>query len=294
MKILLTGSTGFVGRNLLISLREKHAVFTLKHSAGNCRKDTWDYKTLAIDSSALEKCDAVIHLSGANITGGLWTRKYKEELRNSRVQSTKLLISTMAKSSSRPSVFICASAIGYYGDGGELVLTEDSPRGDGFLSDVALEWEEAASAAQRLGIRVISARFGIVIHPTGGALKKMLPMFNLGLGGALGDGSQYWSWISMTDVVRAFNFCLDHDAINGCANFTAPEAVQQQVFADALSAKLGRRNRLKAPAWLIKMLLGEMAQEIFLNSTRVHPKKLIGWGFKFKHPHFSDALDAYL
>jgi uncharacterized protein (TIGR01777 family) len=243
----------------------------------------------SIDVSALEGIDAVVHLAGENIAAR-WTATQKAKIRDSRVRGTQLLCETLARLSSPPQVLVSASAIGYYGDRGEEILTEESPPGRGFLPEVCRAWEAATEAAKQRGMRVVILRLGMVLSAAGGALAKMLPPFRLGLGGMVGSGRQYMSWIALDDVVGTIQHAIVTDALQGPTNAVAPQAVTNQEFTRTLGKALGRPTLLPLPAFAARLMFGEMADELLLASTRVQPTKLLGSGYRFRYPELEDAL----
>ena len=236
---------------------------------------------------------AAIHLSGDNVSEGRWTQKKKIRIRQSRVGTTQALVELLACLEQRPEVLICASAVGYYGDRGEEVLTESAAPGDGFLSQVCQEWEAAAEAATSLGIRVVYLRFGIVLASAGGALRKMLPLFRLGVGGTLGNGRQWMSWISLPDVLRAVEFCINQPEIQGAVNVVA-NPVTNAEFTHTLALHLHRPALIPVPATALRLTFGEMADAALLASTRAIPARLLQAGFVFEHPTLPEAFQSVL
>lgn len=291
MKILLSGSNGFVGR----------ALFDYWHSLGHeiirlVRKEAknegcvgWDPERGLLVKEDFEGYDAVVHLAGEPIATGRWTRAKKEKILYSRTVSTWLLSNVLAQTLHPPKVFISVSAVGFYGNSGEALLDEGSPAGRGFLASVCCEWEKGALAIENRGARVVHPRFGMVIGP-GGALKKMLLPFKLGLGGILGDGRQWISWIELGDLIAAIDHVLQDESLNGPVNFTSPYPVRQKEFAKTLAALIHRPSFFNLPAWFLKIFFGEMAEETLLSSTRAEPKKLLDSGFSFAYPRIKDAL----
>jgi uncharacterized protein (TIGR01777 family) len=241
-----------------------------------------------IDPEALDGIDAVVHLAGETVAGR-WTEDKKRRIRESRVAGTRLLSERIAALDAPPRVLVSASAIGVYGDRGEERLTEDSPTGQGFLADVVRAWEAAAEPARAAGIRVVHPRFGIVQSARGGALKTQLPLFKLGLGGAVGGGRQYVSWVTIDDVVAAVTFALSHDDVAGAVNVTAPAPVTQAEYARTLGRVLGRPAVLPAPAFAVRLALGEFAGEI-LGGQRVIPQRLSDCGYAFRYRELEPAL----
>ena len=247
----------------------------------------------AISNSArLAGLDAAIHLGGANLAGHRWTAAWKREIRLSRVDSTRALARALVALPQPPHTLLVASAVGIYGDRGDELLDEDSNPGRGFLADVCQEWEAATEPARQAGIRVVHLRFGVVLHPATGALAKMLPLFRLGLGGRLGSGRQWMSWITLVDAVSAILFALDTASLDGPVNLAAPEPVTNTEFTRALSRAVHRPAILPAPAFALRLALGQMADEALLASARAAPFRLLSAGFQFAHPTIDSALAA--
>jgi uncharacterized protein len=297
MKILLTGSHGLVGSALRPLLRAQgHDVLALirDRPVEPRREARWDPATGFIDAQALEGLDAVVHLAGENLAGGRWTASRKAAIRDSRVLGTRLLSQTLAAAAQPPRVLISASAIGYYGDRGEEVLTEATLPGTGFLSQVCQEWEEATGPAAARGIGVVLLRFGVILSRTGGALTKMLPLFRLGLGGRLGHGRQFWSWIHIDDVAATILHAVQEQTLSGPVNVVSPQPVTNAEFTRTLAAVLGRPAVLPAPAFALKLALGEMADAALLSSARVLPEKLQRSGFRYRFPDLRGALEQLL
>jgi uncharacterized protein (TIGR01777 family) len=238
--------------------------------------------------------DAVIHLSGANVAAGRWTPAYKREIVSSRVDSTLALVRAITRLRPLPRVLVCASAIGIYGDRGDQLLTEDAAPGTGFLADTCVAWERAAQAAEDAGIRVVHARFGVVLSPKGGALARLVPLFRLGLGGNLGDGRAWMPWITLGDAVGVLRYCIENDSLRGPVNTVAPQAVVNAEFTRALAAALHRPAILPAPAFALRLAFGQMADEALLASARVVPQKLQRAGFHFDDPDVAPALRRLL
>ena len=242
----------------------------------------------------LESVDAIVHLAGENIASSRWTKKFKHRIRNSRVQGTRSLVQSIAAVKKRPKVLVCASAIGYYGDRGDEELKEDSPPGSDFLADVCKDWEAEANVAKDLGLRVVNLRIGVVLSPQSGALAKMQRPFKLGLGGIVGPGTQYWSWIGLHDLVRMIAYCIDNESLEGPVNAVSPQPLTNKEFTAGLGKALRRPTIFPLPTFVAKLLLGEMAQTLLLASTRVLPKKLQASGFEFDHPCLADCLQHEL
>lgn len=232
----------------------------------------------------------VVHLAGENIGARRWTKDIKRRIWNSRVSGADLLVSAMARQKVRPKSFISASAISYYGDRGDELLYEEGAPGEGFLARLCHEWELAALKAGDLGVRVVCGRTGIVLSPTGGTLERMVPLFRWGLGGRLGSGRQYWSWIALDDLVAAYSYVLANEAIFGAINFVSPNPVTNAELTRALAQVVHRPAIFPAPAIMLRVVLGEMAGELVLPSHRVVPKRLLENGFTFAHPEVDSAL----
>ncbi len=293
--IAVSGTSGFIGGALVASLRAQGAgVKRLVRSAPRDPQTEIQWNPAApLDPAAFEGLDAVVHLAGESIAA-LWTAGKKVRIRDSRVEGTRHLATALAQCAKRPRVLVCASAIGYYGNRGDEVLREDSPPGSGFLADVSREWEAAAQPARDTGIRVVHMRFGMVASPTGRALKQMLLPFKLGLGGRLGSGGQYMSWISLDDVVGAIEHALVTDSLAGPVNTVAPDSITNAEFTKALGAVLHRPTIFPVPEFMLRTLLGEMAEEVLLCSQRVEPARLLATGYQFKHPELKSGLEAML
>jgi len=250
----------------------------------------WDPVSGAIASPGPAIADAVVHLAGESIAGGRWTARKKQRIRESRVDATRRLTDTLTRLAKPPAVLVCASAIGYYGSRGDEVLSEESRPGTGFLADVGREWESASAAAIVRGIRVVNVRIGIVLSPAGGALAKMLTPFRLGLGGVIGGGAQWMSWIALDDVIGALRHALGTDALRGPVNAVAPAPVTNAEFTRTLGRVLRRPTLLPMPAFAARLALGEMADELLLSSQRVLPARLLASGFAFRYPTLEGAL----
>lgn len=293
MKILVSGSHGLVGGALIKSLEAQgHEVFRLVRYAPHTEKEVeWSPDRYSIALARIEGFDAVVNLAGESIAEGRWTDDKKRSIRESRVKGTKLLGDALANLTAPPQTFICASAIGYYGSSrGDEVLTEESARGDDFLSEVCAEWEQATSLAAEKGIRVVNARFGIILDQEGGALKKMLPPFRMGVGGRIGGGNQWMSWITLADVIEALNFALANESLRGPVNYVAPNAVTNAEFTKTMGKVLSRPTLFPVPAFAIKLMFGEMGEALLLGSERVKPVKLAAAGYSFKHADLENAL----
>ena len=301
MKILVTGSTGLVGTALVKALAsDGHTVCRLirpesKTTSGG--KDgfdvAWNPATGELGGAGVGP-DAVVNLAGASIAGGRWTKQRKELLQSSRIETTQALVKALAKMNARPRVLVSASAIGTYGDRGDEVLTEESKPGTDFLAGLAQEWEAEALKAEALGIRVVLARFGIILAKEGGALAKMLLPFKLGVGGRLGSGKQWMSWVTLEDAVGITRFAIENNAVRGAVNVVAPQPVQNSDFTKALAQALRRPALFPAPAFALRLALGEMADALLLSSQRVEPQALEKLGYRFLHAQLPGALSAVL
>ena len=294
-RILISGASGLIGSALLRSFEAQgNSVIRLVRRRPRASYEAqWD-PTRAISPEVVSGFDAVIHLSGENIAGR-WTEKKKCRIRESRVFSTDFLAEALAKAEKKPDVFLCASAIGYYGNRGDEILTEESLSGDGFFPEVCREWEFATEPASDAGIRVVNLRTGIVLSRDGGALKQMLLPFKMGLGGRIGDGSQYWSWIHIADFVSAIHHIMDLEGrapspVRGPINMVAPTPVTNAEFTRVLADVLKRPALLPVPALVARLAFGELADEGLLASARVMPKKLVESSFVFR---FLDAKSAF-
>jgi hypothetical protein len=295
-RIVLSGASGMLGT----ALRERLGalgvpiVQLMRGAPGKEGQVSWDpLKTPAIaDASLLEGCSAAIHLSGANVAAHRWTAAYRQELTASRADSTHALAAILAGLRKPPQTLVVASAVGIYGDRGDAVLDEASAPGAGFLAEVCRQWETAARPALDAGIRVVHARFGVVVGRGPGALEMMLPVFRLGLGGRLGSGRQWMSWISLGDAVAAILFALETESLSGPVNVVSPNAVTNAEFTRALAREVHRPAVLPVPAFALRLALGQMADEALLASARVAPVKLLSAGFVFAHPTVDQALTA--
>ncbi len=299
MRTLVTGATGFVGRRLCQLLSQSgHELVALSRDPESARKRVpelaqafaWNPATEVPAAESLEGVDSVVHLAGEAVTGR-WTAKKREAIRASRVEGTRNLVKALTLSDSRPRSIVAASAIGYYGDRGEVELEEDSASGDDFLADVCRAWEDESFRAEELGIRVVQLRIGIVLGAEGGAMQAMLLPARLGLGGPLGSGRQWWSWIHLEDLVRAVRHSLEDNELRGPVNATAPNPSRQKDFARALGRVLSRPAFLPAPGFALKLVLGGFASEL-LSSKRVLPGKLQKAGLDFRLPQLGAALES--
>ncbi len=296
MRVLVSGASGLIGSALRPELAAAgHEAVSLVRQPAQGGELQWN-PAEPLDPHKLNGFDAVVHLSGKNIAGR-WTARFKREVFASRVQSTKILANAAAESfrqTGGPRVFLSASAIGYYGNRGDELLTEQSPPGTGFAAELSQAWEAATLPASAAGIRVVNLRIGVVLAPHGGALKLMLPAFRLGLGGRVGDGRQFMSWISLVDVVGAMLFALQTEGMRGPVNGVAPGPVRNADFTRALGKELHRPTPFPVPAFVVRALFGEMGDELLLGSARVAPEKLASAGYRFKYPDLREALQAVL
>lgn len=296
MRILMSGSTGLIGTRLReIAEANGHEVIALvRRPPKRDSERFWNPGEGVLDPSVFEGIDTVVHLAGENIGEGRWTEAKKRRIRDSRVLGTKLLAEGIATCEVPPQTLVCASAIGFYGDRGDEALTEESSPGTGFLADVCQEWESAADPARDKGLRVVHVRLGMVLASEGGALPQMLLPFKLGVGGIVGSGRQYWSWITLPDAARVFLLAVEDDGLSGPLNAVAPHPATNYEFTKALGQVLKRPTVLPAPAFAVKLALGELAEALILGSTRVLPRTLESKGFSFLHRDIEPALRAVL
>ncbi len=292
--IVVAGASGLVGTALVEALtRDGHAVRRLVRRAvrDSDEEIEWDPASGNIDAQELNGVDVVINLSGENIAGGRWTEAFKQKLRASRIDSTSLLARTVADLPHPPRVLCSASAIGFYGVRGDEPLDDSSPRGTGFLADLCEQWEAANQPASQRDIRTVQCRIGVVLSTKGGALGKMLGPFRAGIGGVLGSGKQYISWVALADLVDAIRFVIDDDAIQGAVNMTAPNPVTNREFTQALGKAVGRPTVIPMPAFALRTMVGrEMADEMLLGGAKIYPRKLEQAGFAFAHPTIDSAI----
>jgi hypothetical protein len=292
MRLLVTGSSGLVGGALVPSLKAGgHEVLRLVRRSPKAEDEArWDPEAGAIDAASLEGVDAAVHLAGENIAGGRWTAARKAQLRGSRVGPTRLLAESLAGLKRKPKVLISASAVGYYGNRGDAWLTEMDPPGDDFLGRLSVEWEGATGPAREAGIRVVSPRIGIVLSPAGGALGKMLLPFKAGLGGVVGPGTQYMSWIALDDLVGVIHHLLERSELAGPVNTVAPTPVTNKEFTKTLGRVLHRPTVAPVPTFALRLAFGEMADAALLASSRVRPERLLASGYRFLFPQLEGAL----
>jgi len=295
--VAVTGSSGFLGSALVSSLRaDGHRAIALVRREPRPGEDElrWDPASGAILPPGSSLADAVVHLAGENVAGVRWTAAKKRRIRESRVAATRRLTGTLVRLAKPPAVLVCASAIGGYGSRGDEILTEDSARGSGFLAEVCREWEAASATAIARGIRVVHLRIGIVLGPGGGALAKMLTPFRLGLGGVVGSGAQWMSWIALDDAIGAIRHALATDALRGPVNVVGPTPVTNAEFTRTLGRVLGRPTLVPMPAFAARLAFGEMADELLLASQRVMPARLQASGYWFGEPTLEGALRSAL
>ena len=295
MKVAVTGATGLIGSALVPFLSSGgHEAVPLRRGTGRSGGDSdpasWNPETGAVSAAALDGLDAVVHLAGENIAGGRWTAARKARIRDSRVAGTRRLAEALAASPRPPRTLVAASAIGFYGDRGDEELDESSPPGDGFLPAVGQAWEAAAAPAREAGIRVVHLRIGIVLSPAGGALGQMLFPFRMGVGGVIGSGRQYMSWVALDDVLGGILHALRTDDLAGAVNMVAPSPATNAEFTKALGRVLRRPTIFPLPAFGARLVFGEMADALLLASTRVVPARLQASGFDFACPGLEDAL----
>ena len=296
MKILISGSHGLVGTALIKALEtDGHEIFRLVRYAPRSEAEVeWSPDRYSIALAMIEGFDAVVNLAGESIAEGRWTDEKKRRIRESRVKGTKLLGDALANLTSRPKTFICASAIGYYGNRGDESLTESSAPGDDFLAEVCVEWEKATALATEKGIRVVNARFGVILDANGGALAKMLPPFRMGIGGKIGSGRQWMSWIALDDVIGALKFALANETVKGPVNFVAPNPVRNSEFTRTLGKALSRPTLFPIPAFGVRLLFGEMGEALLLGGQRVEPERLKSSGYEFQYSQLESALRGVL
>ena len=293
--IAISGATGLVGTALIESFGKSDArlLTVTRNTARQSIDDViWCPKSGIVNPARLEGMDAFVHLAGENIATGRWTDSTKSRIRDSRVEGTRAVASTLARLDRKPSVLVCASAIGFYGDRGSQILDESAEAGTGFLADVCRDWEAAAQPAEDADIRVVHLRIVVIISRHGGALPQMLTPFKLGVGGRIGHGRQYWSWVSLEDVVGAIRHVIDHEPIRGAVNCVAPEPVTNNHFTKTLGGVLRRPTIFPMPAFAARLAIGEMADDLLLSSTRVVPRRLEASGYRFRQPDLMHALET--
>jgi uncharacterized protein (TIGR01777 family) len=295
MRILITGASGLIGTALQRSFDEKgYEMLLASRSEPKSERDIqWNADTgfAKEDLPRLEGLDAAIHLAGESISALRWTDEKKKAIRDSRVHGTRTMIETFAQLEKKPKVFISASAIGFYGDRGDDEVTETSAAGDTFLSDVSKEWESESRRAEDMGIRTVLLRNGIVLSKEGGALATMMTPFKLGVGGVVGSGKQWMSWVSLDDVVGIVNYALENENLRGAINVASPNPVTNEEFTKTLGEVLYRPTFLPLPEFAVNLVFGEMGDALLIDSTKVIPKRLLDAGYKFKYPEIKPALE---
>lgn len=295
MKIAITGASGLIGSALIPALEARGDEITrVVRTTPKAGEIEWHPNRDGVNLSSFEGFDGIINFAGENIAAGRWTDEQKRKIRDSRVNGTHLLSEAIAKLNHKPRVFICASATGIYGDRGDELLDEQSESGGGFLAGVCREWERATEPASKAGVRVVNLRFGPILARQGGMLAKLLTPFKMGMGGKVGSGKQYISWVSLDDAVRATTFAIDDPSVHGPLNVVSPNPVTNEEFTKSLGHVLNRPTALAMPAFAARLAFGEMADEMLLVSQRVAPKKLSAEGFQFEHPGIEGALRRYV
>jgi uncharacterized protein (TIGR01777 family) len=307
MKVIISGASGLLGTALSDSLRaDGHTVARLVRTTGRVAPGDilWTPTSATVDVPALEGADAVVHLSGAGVADSRWTMARKQILRSSRIDSTRLLVDSLSRLQRKPRVFVCASAIGFYGNRGDEILTEENHQGSDFISFVTRDWEGEAARAEHTGTRAVMLRFGIILAVQGGALPRMVPVFKRGFGGRLGSGDQWMSWIALEDTIAIIRAAIgdgsDADAsqknskYRGPINVVSPNPVRNAEFTRVLATVLGRSARFPVPAFALRLALGDMANVLLLSSQRVRPEKLLAAGYKFRFETLEPALRAVL
>jgi uncharacterized protein (TIGR01777 family) len=295
MKIAIAGASGLVGSALIPILQsDGNEITRLVRSAAKVGDIEWHPNQDALDAKTLQGFDVIINLAGENIAAGRWTDEQKRKIRDSRVNGTHLLSEAIAKMLQKPRVFVCASATGVYGDRGDEILNEQSDSGGGFLAGVCREWEKATEPAGKAGVRVVNLRFGPILAREGGMLTKLLTPFKMGMGGKVGSGKQYISWIALDDAVSAIKLALNDESIRGPLNVVSPNPVTNEEFTKTLGHVLNRPTALAMPAFAARLAFGEMADEMLLVSQKVLPKRLKDAGFEFQYPELERAFRKYV
>jgi len=297
MRILITGSSGLIGSHLIPFLKDQgNSIVRLVRNKKFTDSTSifWNPATEELDVTEIENFQVIIHLAGENISSRRWSKNQKQKIYDSRIKSTQLLVKKIKTLKIPPDLLICASAVGIYGNRGTEILTETSPKGKGFLPDLVWEWEKITSTAKDIGIRVVSLRTGVVLSGSGGALRMILLPFKMGLGAIVGDGKQFMPWISIDDVITIIEFIIKIDSISGAVNVVSPNPITNHEYSISLGRALSRPVFFRAPASFLKLVLGEMAEQLLLSSTKVIPKVLINHGYKFIHENIDQALSELL
>jgi hypothetical protein len=298
MKILISGASGLVGTHLIPTLEAKgHEIYRLVRKtpqAGN--EIQWDSEKgfSETERAKLENFDAVIHLAGDNVASENWSEEKKRKIRDSRVLGTRVLVDALKSLKNPPRILVSASAIGFYGNREDEILTEDSAKGEGFLPEVCDAWEMESEKAEEFGARVVMPRIGVVLSKDGGALEKMLTPFKFGVGGRVGSGKQWMSWITLEDLIRIIHFALETEKLRGVVNATAPNPVTNAEFTGTFGKVLHRPAILPVPEFAIKLMFGEMGETLLLQGARVLPERLLENGFEFKFPNLEEAMKSAL
>ncbi len=292
MKTLITGSSGLVGNSLVDHLfKQGHSIQCLKRNSAPSQDTFWETESLPQNTDQF--FNTVIHLAGKNVADGRWTASSKKEILLSRANGTRELIDYISLLPQKPELFLCASAVGYYGTRGDNILDENSSPGEGFLADVCRQWEGETARLTEMGVRVVNLRFGMILSPKGGALQKMALPFKMGLGGVIGSGKQYISWISMEDLVNIVDFIVKTKSISGPVNVVSPTQVTNRQFTKSLGKALHRPTLFKVPTAMAKLVFGQMADEMLLTSARAIPKVLLDSGYQFVDHSLNEVLTRY-
>jgi uncharacterized protein (TIGR01777 family) len=291
--IFLTGQSGMLGQQITQSMADKYYIHGLQRKGSSANNPSWNYRESLAELN-IKAPEILIHLAGAGIADKRWTKKYKKTIYDSRIYGTRWLVDEVKLYEQQPHTFICASAIGYYGNRPNERLYESSEPGDNFVAQIATNWEYASQGLQDSETRLINLRFGMILSQTGGALKDMLLPFKLGLGGKLGNGQQQYSWISIQDTINAIDYLINQTDCDGNYNLTSPNPVSNQTFTQTLAQALKRPAFMHMPAFLVRLVFGEIADELLLADARVYPQRLIDQGFKFEHPDLDQALQSIL